>query len=247
VVIVAAAGNDGSSAVHTPAGCNNVVAVASTDPSDTRSSFSTFGSWVQVAAPGGSDQSNPGVVSTWNDGAYVYLMGTSMAAPHVSGVAALVWATSFGTSNQAVVNRIFETADRITGTGSFWTYGRINAFAAVSQPACTPRPPVSVSVTPSGANRVQVTISTTGFDVFLLSIQFGNPPVHPAVPTNALIDIGAQVGQSGSLRFGPPLGSRSITFFVRRATAGAATTVPLVVTDSCGPWPTLVGEGPSVP
>jgi hypothetical protein len=60
-----------------------------------------------------------------------------MAAPHVSGLAGLVWATSWGTSNQAVVDRIKNTADRIPGTGTFWTSGRINAAAAVAPPKAT--------------------------------------------------------------------------------------------------------------
>jgi thermitase len=245
VVIVVAAGNDGTSNLVTPASCNHVISVASTDSNDTKSSFSTFGSWVQVAAPGGMDGTGHGILSTDFTGNYVYKQGTSMSTPHVSGLAALVWSTSFGTSNQAVVDRIYATADPIGGTGTFWARGRINASAAVSQPVCSPRPAVSVSTTPSGTNRLQVTVSVSGTSVFLQSIQFGNPASNPSAPSNALIDIGSQVGQRGSFTFSAPAGSRSTTFFVRRDTPGAATTVPLVVSDSCGAWPTLVGGGPS--
>jgi thermitase len=241
VVIVVAAGNDGTSNPQSLASCQHVIAVASTDSSDTKSSFSNFGNFVHVAAPGGTDGSGHGIASTAFDGTYVYMSGTSMSAPHVAGVAALVWATSFGTSNQSVVDRLFETADHIAGTGSSWLYGRINAFQAVSQPACAPRPGVSVSVTPL-AGRLQVTITVSAFDVFLRSLQFGNPSSNPSQPSNALIDVGSQTNQTGGFTYAPLLGTRQVTFLVRHAAAGP-TTVPLVITDSCGQWPTFVGGG----
>jgi subtilisin family serine protease len=62
---------------------------------------------------------------------YDYGSGTSMATPFVSGLAALVWATPFGTDNGAVRARIETTADPIPGTGTYWTHGRINACNAV--------------------------------------------------------------------------------------------------------------------
>jgi thermitase len=241
VVIVVAAGNDGTSNLQSPASCQHVIAVASTDSNDSRSTFSTFGTWVHVAAPGGTDGSGHAIVSTSNSGMYVSLSGTSMSTPHVAGVAALVWATSFGTSNQSVVDRLFETADHVAGTGSSWIYGRVNAFQAVSQPACAPRPAVSVSVTPVGG-RLQVMITASAFDVFLRSLQFGNPGSNPSQPSNALIDVGSQTDQTGSFTFAPLLGTRQVTFYVRHAAAGP-TTVPLIITDSCGQWPTFVGGG----
>src|SRR5262249_34917336 len=132
--------------------CNHVIAVASTDASDAKSSFSTYGTWVHVAAPGGSDQLGNGIVSTSYVGTYVYAQGTSMAAPVVSGLAALVWSTPAGTSAASVVQRIESTADPIAGTGTFWVYGRVNLAAAVAPiptPApCTPAP--TATPVPSG-------------------------------------------------------------------------------------------------
>src|SRR5205085_11271837 len=100
---------------------------------DARSSFSSFGTWVHVAAPGTT------ILSTYSDvtasGArygYAQLSGTSMAGPHVAGLAGLLWATSFGTSAQAVVSRIESTADSVPGTGTFWQFGRINGAEAVA-------------------------------------------------------------------------------------------------------------------
>ncbi len=137
VVVVAAAGNAGTSTPNAPADCANVVSVAATDSADARASFSSWGSWVTVAAPGVS------INSTSNVGGYVILSGTSMASPHVAGLGALIWATSWGTDAASVVARIRNTADNIGGAGTLWQTGRINAASAVAPPpTCS-----SVSVT----------------------------------------------------------------------------------------------------
>ena len=131
VVIVAAAGNDGVSTPHYPAYYSNAIAVAATDNVDAKASFSTYGSWVDVAAPGvnifSTLPNHPNSIGL----NYDYLSGTSMAAPYVAGLAGLLWATSYGTSNTNVRNRIESTADNISGTGTNWQFGRINAYNAV--------------------------------------------------------------------------------------------------------------------
>ncbi|NBI27920.1 peptidase S8 [Chengkuizengella sp. YPA3-1-1] len=124
VVVVAAAGGSGSSSPNYPAYYKNSLAVAATDSNDAKASFSTYGSWVDVAAPGVD------IISTWNNGGYITISGTSMAASHTAGLAALL--ASQGLSNVEIRNAIESTADPIPGTGSDWTHGRINAFAAVS-------------------------------------------------------------------------------------------------------------------
>jgi len=137
-VIACAAGNAGTSTRYYPAAYSNCIAVAATDASDVRPSWSNYGSaWVDVAAPG------VGIVSTLNPSAgtfsdpsgYGQLSGTSMASPHVAGVAGLVWSTGVATNTQ-VRQRIESTADAIAGTGSAWSHGRINACRAVNGVGC---------------------------------------------------------------------------------------------------------------
>ncbi|MBA4495065.1 S8 family peptidase [Paenactinomyces guangxiensis] len=123
-VVVAAAGNSNTSAPSYPAYYSNAIAVASTTSSDQRSSFSNYGSWVDVAAPGSS------IYSTYIGGTYRTLSGTSMATPHVAGVAGLLAAQ--GRNNSQIRSAIENTADRINGTGTYWTHGRVNAYRAVN-------------------------------------------------------------------------------------------------------------------
>ncbi len=146
VVMVAAAGNNGSTSRIYPAYYSNVIAVAATDVSDKKAIFSSYGSWVDVASPGVS------IYSTFKDG-YGYLTGTSMAAPYVSGLAGLVKARSPGWSNVQVRQKIESSADQISGTGSYWSKGRINVCRALdctsASSEVTPTPTLTPTLTPT--------------------------------------------------------------------------------------------------
>lgn len=91
---VFAAGNSGVTSKNYPAAYDNTVAVASLNQSNRRSSFSNYGDWIDISAPGGAGATGGsevyGVLSTTPGNTYGYMSGTSMAAPHVSGVAALI-------------------------------------------------------------------------------------------------------------------------------------------------------------
>ncbi|RAM38305.1 S8 family serine peptidase [Arthrobacter globiformis] len=137
VVIVAAAGNAGTPDQFYPAAYPNVIAVAATDNNDAKASFSTYGPWVDVAAPGVAVYStfpkHPFAIGRQSGRSMGYdiASGTSMASPAVAGVAALAWSSPAGTTNTAVRASVESTADKIAGTGTEWTYGRVNACRAV--------------------------------------------------------------------------------------------------------------------
>ncbi len=137
-VIVAAAGNGGNQTKIYPGAYTNVIAVAATNNSDAKASFSTYGAkWVDVAAPGENVYSTfPNhefyLGKTYNRSTgYDVANGTSMASPVVAGVAALAWASHATATNVSVRANVETTAEKIPGTGTYWIHGRVNAFNAV--------------------------------------------------------------------------------------------------------------------
>ncbi len=142
-VVVVAAGNSGSSSPSYPAYYTNAIAVAATDSNDNLASWSNFGSWVDVAAPGVN------IYSTYYNHSYQTMSGTSMATPFVAGEAALIWSSGLCSTNTCVRSQIEQTADHIAGTGTKFTSGRINAFNAVAALANTVTPTPTATPTPA--------------------------------------------------------------------------------------------------
>jgi len=136
LLLVAAAGNDGNAlgigdTVDYPARFNSVIAVAATNIDDERAVWGLFtasstGSAVELAAPGDN------IYSTY-PGGYAALSGTSMACPHVSGTAALIWSTEPELTNEEVRARLNSTADDLgkPGRDKLYGHGLVDADEAV--------------------------------------------------------------------------------------------------------------------
>jgi subtilisin family serine protease len=134
VIVVAAAGNNGVPVCEQPAATEGLLCVGSIDRRKQRSFFSSFGQGLGVVAPGGSTVPVNGedILSTVPPDGYEEIAGTSQAAPHVSGVAALL--VSKGVRGQAAVKRILDTATDLGPAGGDAQYGHglVNARAAVA-------------------------------------------------------------------------------------------------------------------
>jgi thermitase len=135
ILLIAAAGNDGDSTANYPAAYSEVMSVAATDHDDQRASFSNANADVEIAAPGVNTQ------STFLGGTYIQLSGTSMATPHVSGVAAVLFGQTPGSSASAVRSKLTSTSDDLGSAGrdQSFGFGRANLCNAAGG-ACTYTP-----------------------------------------------------------------------------------------------------------
>lgn len=125
VLLVAASGNS-DTALFYPSAYSQVIAVGSTDSGDNRLSSSNHGAGLDVVAPGG-------FIYSTIPGGYTSSSGTSMASPHVAGLAALIWSVDPSLTSTQVRQLIRDTADDLGSSGFdiFYGYGRINAWQAL--------------------------------------------------------------------------------------------------------------------
>ena len=180
VVLCASSGNASTAFVDYPAAYPNCVAVGATGRNGSRASYSNYGSALDIMAPGGSTPLNPNgilqqtyiVEGNPSSGfGFVYKQGTSMASPHVAGVAALVksvnpsWTASEVRGAVVMGARDLGTAgwDRHTG------WGLLDAHAAVTQTKPGSDGPLLTSVTPAFAD------SGEGVSMITTGSRFANP------------------------------------------------------------------------
>jgi subtilisin family serine protease len=132
VVVVAAAGNDGGTAdatvPHYPAACNGVISVGATDSSGNLASFSSYGPWVDVVAPGESI-----LTTTYTAARYGRGSGTSFSSPLVAGVALLLRSADPSANQATITSRIIRSADGSVppACGGSSTAGMVDALAAL--------------------------------------------------------------------------------------------------------------------
>ena len=127
VILVASAGNDGNSVYNYPASYESVMSVAAVDMNGNRASFSQFNDQVDIAAPGAR------IKSTLPNRSYGLKSGTSMASPHVAGVAALVWSLNPDRSAKEIWQALTKTAKKkagTTGRDNMYGHGVVQAAAA---------------------------------------------------------------------------------------------------------------------
>lgn len=189
VIIVAAAGNENTSALTSPAGLDGVISVSAVDLNARKAPYSNFGSKVDVAAPGGdtaadlnSDGFADGVLSTLGDDNgdffFRFYQGTSMSAPHVAGVLALMLAVNDQLNpddiDQLLAGTHPSTTQRITrdlgvtGRDDLYGHGLIDAALAVQAAGAVPG---GTSLPPPTAPILSVSTSSLDFSNYISTLQ----------------------------------------------------------------------------
>ncbi len=142
-LVIASAGNDGTGTVSCPACDPKAISVAATNWQDALSYYSNWGAGLDISAPGGEMYSNTsedgGIYSAYMGGGYAYLQGTSMAAPQVTGTAAVV-ASKTGLTGSSLLSHILGTADDLGASGYDTNFGngRVNTYRAVMNTTLDP-------------------------------------------------------------------------------------------------------------
>lgn len=170
-IVIFSAGNDNDSAAHYPGYYESVLSVAATNHNNVKSWYSNYGSWVDVAAPGGETSiSNQGVLSTLPGNTYGFYQGTSMACPHVSGIAALIVSKygGNGLTPEIVWNRLVSSTDAIDSYNSSYVgmlgAGKVNAFKALVENDSVPPAAISdLQIIDSSKYSVILRWTATGF------------------------------------------------------------------------------------
>jgi len=132
-LVIAAAGNAATDRTFYPAAFDDVLAVSATDHNDKKWSLSNYGAYIDVAAPGNAIYSTAHELDNSYQG-YTFMNGTSMAAPHVAGLAGLLWSQDGALTSSEVVKRIIENCDDLGDSGwdDEYGHGRINVLKSLN-------------------------------------------------------------------------------------------------------------------
>jgi len=192
LLLVAAAGNGGS--VIYPAAYSSVIAVSATDKNDNLASFSSIGSQVELAAPGVN------IYSTYLNDSYKTFSGTSMASPHVAGVAALVWEADSTLTNDDVRYQLQSTAEDLGLLSTEQGYGLVDADEAVPQLTDTTPPAKVIGLTITTVSYAQLDLAwndNTETDLNHYNVyrrtSSGDPDSYDLIAspnTNSYLDVG---------------------------------------------------------
>jgi serine protease len=250
VVVVAAGNSNANAANFSPASCSGVITVAATNRSGGRAYYSNYGAVVEVAAPGGDVRSSAanGILSTLNNGAgapgadaYAYYQGTSMAAPHVAGVVALMLSRNPALTPDEVLTRLQASTRPFPATCSQCGTGIVDANAAVDAAGgvTPPPPPTGNEVEPNNSTGTAQAVSSgttlngtlsssTDTDYFRVSVA-GRTTLTARLTPNASSDYDLYVYNSSGQQVGSSLkgtgqvdsvsvtnnGSATATYYVR--------------------------------
>ena len=176
-VLIGAAGNNRREETFYPASFANVVSVSATQADDEFANWSSYGSKVDVSAPGATILTTNcytctyGAHDTW--GSHTKISGTSFAAPNVSGVVALIRGRYPGEGPAQIVNRLLASVDDMgyPGWDNRYGLGRVNAASAVGGGTPTPRTSTGDAVEP---NNVLASATLIGIGTTI------RPSIHPA-------------------------------------------------------------------
>ncbi|MGB9343690.1 S8 family serine peptidase [Trichococcus sp.] len=244
VLHIGSAGNDGSAAgngnnVSYPARYESVVAVAALDKNNLRASFSSTGSDVEIAAPGVS------ILSTWKDGTnfegpqpfsfagyageyFIEANGTSMASPHVAGVAALLMASDPSYTAETVRNKMNQTALDLgtSGKDNLYGYGLVDASSALGIGVFANNPPVAYGQTVDTTQNTSVAITLIATD------PDGDPLTYTitSTPANGIVS-----GTGPDITYTPNADFTGADTFTYEVTDSAGSTANATVTINVEP------------